>query len=64
MKYRTAINTKLQVVENDLKVLRLIVQRQEPTSKYIEVLTQAEEHLSEVYGLISIEPVTNNEVAD
>lgn len=64
MKYRTAVNNKLQVLENDLKILRLTVQRQEPISKYIEVLTQAEEHLLEVYGLISIEPVTSSEVAD
>ena len=64
MKYRAPVNNKLQVIENDLKVLRMVVQRQEPISKYIEVLSRTEEHLSEVRNLISIEPVTNNEVAD
>lgn len=64
MKYRTSINTKLQVLENDLKVLRMIVQRQEPIKTYIETLERAEDNLAEVINLVSIEPVTNNEVAD
>lgn len=64
MKYRDQVNTKIQVIENDLKILRMIVQRQEPLKTYIEVLNRAEEHLGDVKGLISIEPVTSNEVAD
>ena len=64
MKYRDQANTKIQVIENDLKVLRMIVQRQEPIATYLTTLTRVEERLEELRGLISIEPVTNNEVAE
>ena len=64
MKYRAQANTKLQFIENDLKILRMIVQRQEPLTTYIEVLNRVEGRLEDLKGLISIEPVTNNEVAD
>lgn len=64
MKYRDQVNTKIQRIENDLKVLRVIVQRQEPIKNYIDTLIRTEEHLGDLKGLISIEPVTNNEVAN
>ena len=64
MKYRDLVNTKLQRIENDLKVLRSIVRTQQPIKSYIETLARTEEHLEELKGLVSIEPVTNNEVAD
>ena len=64
MKYRNQANTKIQFIENDLKILRMIVQRQEPLTTYIEVLNRVEGRLEDLKGLISIEPVTNNEVAD
>ncbi len=64
MKYRDQANTKIQFIENDLKILRMIVQRQEPLTTYIEVLNRVEGRLEDLKGLISIEPVTNNEVAD
>jgi len=64
MKYRYQANTKIQYIENDLKILRTIVQRQEPLKTYIEVLDRVEERLEDLRGVISIEPVTSNEVAD
>ena len=64
MKYRDLVNTKIQRIENDLKVLRSIVRTQQPIKSYIETLVRTEDHLEELKGLISIEPVTNNEVAD
>ena len=64
MKYRYQANTKIQNIENDLKILRMIVQRQEPVATYIEVLNRVEERLQDLRGVISIEPVTSNEVAD
>ena len=64
MKYRDQANTKIQFIENDLKILRMIVQRQEPLTTYIEVLNRVEGRLEDLKGLISIEPVKNNEVAD
>tara|TARA_B110000967_G_scaffold79705_1_gene82439 strand:+ start:417 stop:611 length:195 start_codon:yes stop_codon:yes gene_type:complete len=64
MKYRDLVNTKIQRIENDLKVLGSIVRTQQPIKSYIETLARTEEHLEELKGLVSIEPVTNNEVAD
>jgi hypothetical protein len=64
MKYRYQANTKIQYIENDLKILRTIVQRQEPLKTYIEVLDRVEERLEDLRGVISIEPITSNEVAD
>lgn len=64
MKYRYQANTKIQNIESDLKTLRRIVQRQEPLTTYIEVLNRVEGRLEDLKGLISIEPVTSNEVAD
>lgn len=64
MKYRAQTNNKLQNIENDLKVLRMIVQRQEPIKTYIEILNRIDERLEDLRGLISIEPMTDNEVAD
>jgi len=64
MKYRHQANTKIQYIENDLKILRTIVQRQEPLRTYIEVLDRVEERLEDLRGVISIEPITSNEVAD
>ena len=64
MKYRYQENTKIQYIENDLKILRTIVQRQEPLKTYIEVLDRVEERLEDLRGVISIEPITSNEVAD
>lgn len=64
MKYRYQVNTKIQYIENDLKILRTIVQRQEPLKTYIEVLDRVEERLEDLRGVISIEPITSNEVAD
>jgi len=64
MKYRYQANTKIQYIENDLKILRTIVRRQEPLKTYIEVLDRVEERLEDLRGVISIEPITSNEVAD
>lgn len=64
MRYRHLTNTKIEVVENDLKILRMIVQRQEPVVKYLEQLQKTEENLAEIKNLIAIEPFTDSEVAD
>ena len=64
MRYRHLTNTKIEVVENDLKILRMIVQRQEPVAKYLEQLQKTEENLAEVKNLIALEPFTDSEVAN
>lgn len=64
MRYRHLTNTKIEVVENDLKILRMIVQRQEPVTKYLEQLQKTEENLAEIKNLIALEPFTDSEVAN
>ena len=64
MRYRHLTNTKIEVIENDLKILRMIVQRQEPITKYLEQIQKTEENLAEVKNLIAIEPFTDSEVAN
>tara|TARA_R110000772_G_C13112039_1_gene420843 strand:- start:75 stop:269 length:195 start_codon:yes stop_codon:yes gene_type:complete len=64
MRYRHLTNTKIEVIENDLKILRMIVQRQEPVTKYLEQLQKTEENLAEVKNLIALEPFTDSEVAN
>jgi|TARA_R110000822_G_scaffold58908_5_gene147137 hypothetical protein len=64
MRYRHLTNTKIEVIENDLKILRMIVQRQEPVAKYLEQLQKTEENLAEVKNLIALEPFTDSEVAN
>jgi hypothetical protein len=64
MRYRHLTNTKIEVIENDLKILRMIVQRQEPVTKYLEQLQKTEENLAEIKNLIALEPFTDSEVAN
>ena len=63
MKYRDSINTKIEVLENDLKVLRMIVQRAEPIQRYLTHLETTQEHLAEIKNLISLESFDASEVA-
>jgi len=63
MKYRESINNKLEVIENDLKILRMIVQRAEPVKNYITQLENTENHLEEVKTLVSLEAFSSSEVA-
>jgi len=63
MKYRDSINIKIEVLENDLKILRMIVQRAEPIKRYIDHLEATEEHLAEVKNLIALESLSASEVA-
>lgn len=64
MRYRHLTNTKIEVIENDLKILRMIVQRQEPVTKYLEQLQKTEENLAEIKNLIALEPFSDSEVAN
>jgi hypothetical protein len=62
MRYRDQVINKVEVLESTLKVLRQIVQRQEPIKTYLETIERAEEQLSQVKQYVEMEPTTSNEV--
>jgi DNA-binding protein H-NS len=62
MRYRDQVINKVEVLESTLKVLRQIVQRQEPVKTYLETIERAEEQLSQVKQYVEMEPTTSNEV--
>ena len=62
MRYRDQVINKVEVLESTLKVLRQIVQRQEPIKAYLETIERAEEQLSQVKQYVEMEPTTSNEV--
>ena len=62
MRYRDQVINKVEVLESTLKVLRQIVQRQEPIKAYLETIERAEEQLSQVKQYVEMEPTTTNEV--
>jgi hypothetical protein len=62
MRYREQVINKVEVLESTLKVLRQIVQRQEPVKTYLETIERAEEQLNQVKQYVEMEPTTSNEV--
>ena len=62
MRYRDQVINKVEVLESTLKVLRQIVQRQEPVKTYLETIERAEEQLNQVKQYVEMEPTTSNEV--
>lgn len=63
MRYRNVINNKLDVLENNLRTLEQIVQRQLPVQEYLATLEKTKEQLSDIKSLISLEPITNDEIS-
>jgi hypothetical protein len=64
MRYRNQVNLKLDVLENNLRTLEQIVQRQLPVKEYLDTLEKTKKILEDVKGLISIEPTTNDEISN
>lgn len=64
MRYRNQVNLKLDVLENNLRTLEQIVQRQLPVKEYLDTLEKTKKVLDDIKGLISIEPTTNDEIAN
>jgi uncharacterized protein Yka (UPF0111/DUF47 family) len=52
----------VEVLESTLKVLRQVVQRQEPISRYLEMVDKAEQELDQIKQYVEMEPRTSNEV--
>jgi len=63
MRYRNQVNIKLDILENNLRSLEQIVQRQQPIKEYLETLERTKLVLEDVKSLISIEPITNDEIS-
>lgn len=64
MRYRNMINQRLDVLESSLTTLEQIVQRQLPIQEYLKALEQAKENLLKVKEMVSLEPITNNEISN
>lgn len=64
MRYRNQVNLKLDVLENNLRTLEQIVQRQLPVKEYLDTLERTKRVLEDVKSLVSIEPVTNDEISN
>lgn len=64
MRYRNQVNIKLDILENNLRTLEQIVQRQLPVQEYLDTLERTKNILEEVKSLISIEPITNDEISN
>ena len=63
MRYRNIINNRLDVLENNLRTLEQIVQRQLPVQEYLSTLEKTKEQLEEIKNLVSLEPITNDEIS-
>ena len=62
MRYRDQVINKVEVLESTLKVLRQVVQRQEPIKTYLDTIERAEEQLGQIKQYVELEPITSNEV--
>jgi DNA-binding protein H-NS len=63
MRYRNQVNIQLDILENNLRALEQIVQRQQPIKEYLDTLERTKEVLTKVKDLISIEPTTADEIS-
>jgi hypothetical protein len=63
MRYRNQVNSKLDILENSLRTLEQIVQRQLPVKEYLDTLEKTKLILEDLKGLVSLEPITNDEIS-
>jgi hypothetical protein len=63
MRYRNQVNIKLDILENNLRSLEQIVQRQQPVKEYLDTLERTKLVLEDLKSLIGIEPTTNDEIS-
>jgi len=64
MRYRNQVNIKLDILENNLRTLEQIVQRQLPVKEYLDTLEKTKLVLEDVKSLVSLEPITNDEISN
>ena len=63
MRYRNQVNNKLDILENSLRTLEQIVQRQLPVKEYLDTLEKTKLILEDLKSLVSLEPITNDEIS-
>jgi hypothetical protein len=63
MRYRNQVNNKLDILENSLRTLEQIVQRQLPVKEYLDTLEKTKLILEDLKGLVNLEPITNDEIS-
>jgi hypothetical protein len=63
MRYRNQVNNKLDILENSLRTLEQIVQRQLPVKEYLDTLEKTKLILEDLKNLVSLEPITNDEIS-
>ena len=63
MRYRNQVNNKLDILENSLRTLEQIVQRQLPVREYLDTLEKTKLILEDLKSLVNLEPITNDEIS-
>lgn len=63
MRYRNQVNNKLDILENSLRTLEQIVQRQLPVKEYLDTLEKTKLILEDLKSLVNLEPITNDEIS-
>ena len=61
MRYREIIQNKLDRLEAQVKVLEFMVKRQEPVDKFIQVIKEVQENLSDTKSYFEKEPAGRQE---
>ena len=61
MRYREIIQNKLDRLEAQVKVLEFMVKRQEPVEKFIQILKEVKENLSDTKAYVEKEPAGRQE---
>jgi len=62
MRNRDSVTRKLELIDDKLRLLEQIVNRQSPISEYMAVIELTKELLSDARTLINNEPTTADEI--
>jgi hypothetical protein len=62
MRNRNLFFNKLELVENNLKVLKLMVNRQQPVRDFIDKVTSIEDVVSDLKSMVEKEPLSPSEL--
>lgn len=63
MRYRKEVDLHLEILESEMKTLTRIVQMQYPVQEFMAVLERTTIRVDKIRELISLEPRTNQEIA-
>lgn len=63
MRYRKQVDQHLEILEAEIQTLGRIVQMNYPVQEYLSVLERVKVRVESIRELVSIEPRTNEELA-